>query len=247
MKSSQTGNILRTSCKNCVLAIYKGKTQVGCHADRIEKFENIIEAYDEEKEFYVVERLCNYYRDDAEKYIEYSQPDLSKIRFESQASFDIILLCDGIDKEYQTKIIDLYLSTTSKYDEKKIKIHLCYNKIDSKQLDVIKSVRSYIGTPLMSFYKNDIFIHNLFMRSSNSYSIVITKDAFPSNDFIVNINDLVNEKMKRVLVAMNGNVCAFSNLAYKINTLKNTENRNYKSIVNNIIDESKEKGFYYTA
>jgi len=54
---------ITTSCKNCVFAIYDGKTQTGCEFDRINKFKatgtDIIEAYDDEKEFYVIDgRRC---------------------------------------------------------------------------------------------------------------------------------------------------------------------------------------------
>lgn len=56
-----------TPCKDCCFAIYEDITQVGCSRNRIEKYKNagneIIEAYDEDKEFYVIKgRLCPYYR-----------------------------------------------------------------------------------------------------------------------------------------------------------------------------------------
>jgi hypothetical protein len=56
-----------TPCKNCFFAEYKDITQVGCNAKQLDKFKlhgiTILEAYDAEKEFYVVEgRKCLYYR-----------------------------------------------------------------------------------------------------------------------------------------------------------------------------------------
>lgn len=58
---------IQTPCKNCCFATYSGITQIGCDAGRLEKFENIgtdiIEAYDEEKEFKVINRRCQYYRE----------------------------------------------------------------------------------------------------------------------------------------------------------------------------------------
>lgn len=48
-----------TVCKDCCFAIYQDKTQKGCALNRLEKFE-VIEAYDEDKEFFIVNgRQCN--------------------------------------------------------------------------------------------------------------------------------------------------------------------------------------------
>jgi len=46
-----------TSCKDCIFAVYDGDTQKDCSLGRIDKFKEkgvVIEAYDEEKEFYVI-------------------------------------------------------------------------------------------------------------------------------------------------------------------------------------------------
>lgn len=56
-------NQLHTSCKNCIFAIYDGITQIDCVAGQIQKFKDnsieIIEAEDNEKQFYVINnKLC---------------------------------------------------------------------------------------------------------------------------------------------------------------------------------------------
>lgn len=59
---------ISTVCKNCVFAIYDGKTQVGCAFNRTEKVDQhdiyeLIEAEDEEKEFYILNNhICPYQR-----------------------------------------------------------------------------------------------------------------------------------------------------------------------------------------
>jgi hypothetical protein len=49
---------IHTPCKNCVFAKYDGKTQTDCHLDMTTKFSSkgieIIKAYDEEKEFDII-------------------------------------------------------------------------------------------------------------------------------------------------------------------------------------------------
>ncbi len=57
-----------TACKNCIFAQYRDNTQYGCKVGRIEQYRAIdpniiLEAFDEEKEFYVINnRICLYYR-----------------------------------------------------------------------------------------------------------------------------------------------------------------------------------------
>jgi len=60
---------LHTSCKNCFYAIYEEseKTQIGCHFNKLEKLKEnnitITESYDDEKEFFVLEKhACMAYR-----------------------------------------------------------------------------------------------------------------------------------------------------------------------------------------
>ncbi len=60
---------LHTSCKDCFYAIYEesGKTQTGCHFNKLEKLKNnninVVESYDNDKEFFVLEKhACMAYR-----------------------------------------------------------------------------------------------------------------------------------------------------------------------------------------
>lgn len=67
-----------TSCKDCIFAEYKGETQTGCSRGILEKYRNlginIVEAYDYDKEFYVIEdRLCPSYR--TQEWAERFEPD----------------------------------------------------------------------------------------------------------------------------------------------------------------------------
>lgn len=62
MKLKPLGELLYTSCKDCKFAIYNEVTQTGCQANQIERFgeENIFEAYDKDKEFYVIKTVCSH-------------------------------------------------------------------------------------------------------------------------------------------------------------------------------------------
>jgi len=59
---------IHTPCKQCVFAQYNGNTQKDCHLGYIEKYKtaniSIIEAYDNEKEFYIInDKKCIGYRE----------------------------------------------------------------------------------------------------------------------------------------------------------------------------------------
>lgn len=61
-------DIIHTPCKNCIFAQYDGKTQNGCFLNRIEIFKKnnveVLEVYDNEEEFYVInKKRCLFFRD----------------------------------------------------------------------------------------------------------------------------------------------------------------------------------------
>lgn len=91
-----------TPCKECVFAVYTddGITQTDCSRGMIEKYKNagsiILEAYDEDKEFYVIkDRICPFFR--KEKWLSrFKDPDdiemIEKVLdFETSPSFHVIL------------------------------------------------------------------------------------------------------------------------------------------------------------
>lgn len=52
-------NAIHTPCLDCVFAVYEDKTQTGCAMDMLEKYREkedieVIEAYNEDKEFYII-------------------------------------------------------------------------------------------------------------------------------------------------------------------------------------------------
>ena len=64
LKEQNTLEYPWSSCKSCLFGTYNGKTQIGCKFHRIDKYpENVIEAYDEDREFYVLKgMMCRYKR-----------------------------------------------------------------------------------------------------------------------------------------------------------------------------------------
>jgi hypothetical protein len=66
---------VHTVCKSCTFATYQKDTQTGCQLGRLEKFRGrgleVVEACDEEKEFFIVNgRTCNAFRDRASQWAQ---------------------------------------------------------------------------------------------------------------------------------------------------------------------------------
>lgn len=91
-----------TSCKECVFAKYEGKTQISCQFDRIKIFRetgvNVVEAYDEEKEFYILQdTICNLTRGKAwaDATISNGKVLIEEARKEVLPSYQFILVDNG--------------------------------------------------------------------------------------------------------------------------------------------------------
>jgi len=91
MNSKPQGQTVKTNCRNCVFAEYDGITQVGCSAGRIEKFKSmdlVTEARDEDKEFFLVNRLCNFFRTED---WESEGDKLQQVRADCRPSFAVMI------------------------------------------------------------------------------------------------------------------------------------------------------------
>lgn len=125
-------NPIHTACKNCVFAKYEKNTQVGCELEYISKYKEkniqILEVYDEEKEFYVINnKKCIGYRE--EKWFEQyglSNATLDKkiSKFKESNHIDYLL------------VIDLNKFTKSTLDKLKSTVSSC--KIKPKKIIFIR-------------------------------------------------------------------------------------------------------------
>src|SRR5579872_2341680 len=85
-------------CKNCVFAVYEGKTQTSCAAGRLDKFraqgENaVVAAEDEELEFEIINgRPCLMFRDRYSDWARAFAPE----HYEAQARREIVIRTDAV-------------------------------------------------------------------------------------------------------------------------------------------------------
>lgn len=107
MKYRQYGKKINTSCQDCIFALYEESTQTGCEFDKLKEYD-LIEAYNENGNFYVLDGLCNLLR---HKDWNGGEKDISKLM--SEICFDFFVIIDGfaldsmslkkVNVEYQHK------------------------------------------------------------------------------------------------------------------------------------------------
>lgn len=237
MKLQQEENkVIITNCKNCAFAVYNENTQTGCAANRIDKFKELaIEAYDNDKEFFIINRFCNLYRDND----QWANKDISQAFEEIKVSFNIMINCNGLNEEY-ISWIELFLNECIKYNQSKCVFNIYHNHLltkDQKQ-DVLKLCKMVENYNLSLYFDKDILEHNLIYKSTKTYSVIITKNNRPNIKVLDSIDKLINIDLRRALVINSENNKVISNLAYKIQYLENTE-ENFENIILNTIEKSK--------
>lgn len=100
MKSKQVEKI-ETSCKHCIFAQWDEKDQVGCLANKLDKygFDDIQEVYDDENNFYVINKLCMGFRN---KEWNDGVADVQKMVKENNIPLTIVYFCEHWDeKDFQ--------------------------------------------------------------------------------------------------------------------------------------------------
>lgn len=232
---------VRTNCKNCSFAIYSDKTQVGCEHDRITKFaEASKEAYDEEKEFYIIDKFCNYFRDKA---WGYSIKDKQKVIEESANSYLIFIDCNEIDTP--KKITD-FISNINYY-QRKIDIILFHSKenfeyVKDNVASIARNCKKLVNISVLSEDKNVIFHQNL-IKSKVFFHSNISKLENENVTFAEDIEEFTNKRLLRGYVINHKGNIFFNNHIYKAVAHLN-QLYTYEDTITKLIEDSKKIGMY---
>lgn len=223
MKSKQREKRLQTSCKGCAFAIYDGDTQTGCKFGRTEKFlerGELFEAYDEEKEFFVVQRLCNLARPTDNNS---EDSDLIEARDSIKPSVFISVMLDGGTKED----FDNLLSTIKSADYPADKLYIALSqpfestkeqrKLGTKLLFDIKNlgIRSQVIFNIASKMREyDVF--KKCEKKFSYYSFFSIKSQL-SSEMLPYIDKVLNEDMDKVVFFRLNDVAFISSYAFLMN------------------------------
>lgn len=118
-QEEQRGPLYQTSCKDCVFALYKANTQVGCTFDRVEKFKKIgvevLDCYDDQKEFFVISSVCTLHKHKKSPWAK-SHPGRERRRLarqEIEARITVVLV---LDQEHDLDSLKLSLDSLKAQD-----------------------------------------------------------------------------------------------------------------------------------
>jgi hypothetical protein len=216
MKSQQQEKI-QTSCKDCLLAIYNDKTQVSCAANRIVAFGgDAIEAYDDDKEFYVINRFCNYYRKTT---WNGGEIDFKKLKLETDIPFDLFISAKGLSSN---ELIQLLFNL--KYDQTKIHISLFHHMSDNIGAAEIAKLVKLKNCTITACVDIDKYLHNSIIRSKNNYHAVLVNDNKHKINDLDSINSVINNDLKQAIIFNLNGIEFISNIAYKLEYLINDSN-----------------------
>lgn len=243
MKSQQQELSIKTNCKQCAFAVYNKNTQVSCEFDRINKFgDKAIPAYDEEKEFYVIDTLCSYYR-----HVDkgYSSSDKDKVIAQSAVSFDLIINCNYLSKNNRDRIVRLI--TKNLYHKDKLHILLlheyCHKSLVQKDV-------SYIARNCDDFVINisvcsniNQFLHDYILKSKRMCHVLVNDyEKIPTNIFST-IDNFVNDKLGKFLAIKNNGQLCVGNTAYRMCSSIHNES-DYQKNMDHIVDQAKAHDLY---
>lgn len=215
---------LRTSCKSCVFAEYAENTQTNCAFGRIDKFRTnnkVIEAYDNEKEFYVISGLCNLNR---QHHWNDGVADKDKAFAESSLTYKVYIDCTNLTPQFKDKIIQF---VNNGYYTNKYNIILYHDLNVDKELK--KNIIDIYQTTDRKIYitscrDRDEYLHNSCLSAKESYVVNICNENDFDNDILTRLNNSINIDLKKALMIKNKDIYLISTTIYKIDNIDHPSN-----------------------
>lgn len=216
---------VHTSCKNCVFAKYENITQTSCELNYIEKFQKnniqILEAYDNEKEFYIVNnKKCIGYREDKwfNQYGDEAKSLESKIKlYHEHNKLNYLAIINLINLTY--KDLDDILNQLAECEIQPQKIIFIRFRDTNQQfkLDLIRDLLNKYQLTcdwrIQTMIDNTEHIDNIIsnITSLNSvYRFILSISSYSTSikQIISKANKIVHQDMGQIIVLSD---CSFNN------------------------------------
>lgn len=233
---------IHTPCKNCVFAKYENITQTGCALSYLDKFRSknveILEVYDEEKEFYVINnKKCLGYRENKwfdQFDLQHSSLDEKIKKFKEFNHLSYLLVVDL--KDFDDTSFDLLKEQIQNSSIKPQKIifiryqwinNFHFNKIkrllDTANIDCRWRIQTMVDDSLC---EKDI-LHNI-VNNNKEYRFIVSVNK-PGNNLkllIEKANTIVYEDFGIVTALKNtdGSIILFSAPSYRWSNLVEKKN-----------------------
>jgi len=239
---------LQTSCKECQFATYDGNTQDGCAANRLSQLEAYVtEAYDDNKEFYVIDCLCNMFRAPA---WNGGNPDVEKARQEIKPLFSIVIDADNFKSEslYAKELSRTRESLVKiKYDHKRVAI--LYSTFANATKETKRNIRQSFDKLWAAGFRPQIVTvieekmkdYDTFRKAGCNYFVRIGAGEEVSPTLFSDIDVQLNEKMSRAVVFNREGTLVISYVAY---SALFGMHETYESFKDHITHESKRRELY---
>lgn len=213
---------IHTACKNCVYAKYENITQTDCYLDYINKFKEknleIIEAYDNEKEFYVINnKKCIGYRDNS----WFEKRKLSHLSLEEKISrhfdtnyikYTLIINLDKFDTLDKLHNLSQIIATSNIAPAYIIFIRFHGKHVDLHTLDNIQSIlktanlnntKWRLQTMLDPDMGQDQIIYDCIKLNEKRFIAVISDIPTNFKQVIEHANTIVSEDMNSFNIISN--------------------------------------------
>jgi hypothetical protein len=229
-------NNYETACKECLFAMYDGKTQTGCTLGRIEKFQDlgkVIDAYDDEKEFYVIEGVCNAVRQPS---WNNAVADEGKLRNEIRPRFNVLFAASDItDKilEEWTKFYDDTQDTDFEVDWTVI----AESALAPEKRAMIGKFLRHTNASVVSSVSLGFSMYEAVMKSRRAFSVVVDSPSLPNANIFNRIDTLLNDDLEKFVTYTLNGTCAVSNLAFHVYQ-KKINSMNFYDILEAVFEDA---------
>lgn len=212
-------NQIHTACKNCVFSLYSDLTQTGCSLNYIDKYrqkkEEILEVYDEEKEFYVINnKKCLGYRENKwfEQYgLEHASLSDKIKKFNELNHIQYLLLVDL--KEFSAEDLDTLKNAIINCNIKPDKVIFIryqsstlfhYNKIKQFFESTSLNCKWRLQTMLDDSLANKDILHNVVnINKGYRFIVSINKPIKDINSIVKKANSVVYEDLDNFVAVAN--------------------------------------------
>ena len=207
MNTEQPDDKLWTSCKDCIFAIYDDNTQTECSHGRLAKFKkvgtNVVEATDDDKNYMVVERFCNKYREDAwMKGVKDKAKQVSK-EIEIRCGVFIVLTKGKTIKDMEATILSCLKQKRVKPD-----YFVVVNNSDVSHPEVISRMHHTIKKKAIFYAVRALHVEATldecvdlaFNQAKNGYYITFEAGYESLPNFLDKIDYLINEELETIIL-----------------------------------------------
>ena len=244
MRSKRLDNNYQTACKNCVFAVYDHKTQIGCQLGRVEKYierDEVIEAFDDDAEFYVIQGICNTVRE-----MEWNNgvANIEKVMKEARPKFDVYMDADNISEGYVEELIQFYNDTLD------MDFDITWTMMADASLK--KDQRTLVATALRGMNARVVEGVDLnyttseeILKSRRSFSLMIDYVSVLDPNIFNRIDVLLNEELRKFVYYTLNDTHVISNLSFHIYK-KNLDSMDFIAIATSIRDDAEKLNLLIT-